>query len=369
MNSNNKESPKKKRTYKKREPKKKEKKEEPKKKRTYKKRQTKTETKESKPKRTYKIKEKIEKKSPKKKTCKKTNLEETQTVIIKMKKKCCDKSIASNSLRLNEKYADLMDDLAYIMRKNKDFMRARAYNNAKETIVSYKSNIVDPEQLKGKPGIGNTIFDKLVEFKETGSLSILRKQEKLLKQRKAISVFMDIYGVGEKKAEDLVEKGVLTIADLEKRKEELLNDKQQIGLKYYKDILERIPRSEIIDYEGIFRENFPKEDGKMEIVGSYRRGASNSGDIDAIITSKDSNVFKQFVDNLLEKNIIVEVLSRGPTKCLVITKLPGYVTARRVDFLYSTPEEYPFATLYFTGSKEFNTNMRETCFKNGFNFK
>ena len=365
MNSNNKESPKKKRTYKKRTLKKEEKKEEPKKKRTYKKRETKTENKESKPKRTYKKKEKIEKKSPKKKTYKKTNLEENQTVIIKMKKKRCDKSIASNSLRLNEKYADLMDDLAYIMRKNKDFMRARAYNNAKETIVSYKSNIVDPEQLKGKPGIGNTIFDKLVEFKETGSLAILRKQEKLLKQRKAISVFMDIYGVGEKKAEDLVEKGVLTIADLEKRKEELLNDKQQIGLKYYKDILERIPRSEIIDYEGIFRENFPKEDGKMEIVGSYRRGASSSGDIDAIITSKDSNVFKQFVDNLLEKNIIVEVLSRGPTKCLVITKLPGYVTARRVDFLYSSPEEYPFATLYFTGSKEFNTNMRERALKMG----
>ena len=134
-----------------------------------------------------------------------------------MKKKCCDKSIASNSLRLNEKYADLMDDLAYIMRKNKDFMRARAYNNAKETIVSYKSNIVDPDHLKGKPGIGNTIFDKLVEFKETGSLAILRKQEKLLKQRKAISVFMDIM-VLVKKAEDLVEKGVLTIADLEKEK-------------------------------------------------------------------------------------------------------------------------------------------------------
>ena len=57
--------------------------------------------------------------------------------------------------------------------------------------------------------------------------------------------------------------------------------------------------------------------------------------------------------------------SRGPTKCLVITKLPGYVTARRVDFLYSSPEEYPFATLYFTGSKEFNTNMRERALKMG----
>ena len=37
--------------------------------------------------------------------------------------------------------------------------------------------------------------------------------------------------------------------------------------------------------------------------------------------------------------------------------VPGSI-ARRVDFLYTSPAEYPFATLYFTGSKIFNTVMR-----------
>ena len=32
---------------------------------------------------------------------------------------------------------------------------------------------------------------------------------------------------------------------------------------------------------------------------------------------------------------------------------------RRIDIMYTTPEEYPFAILYFTGSKEHNQKMRE----------
>ena len=47
-------------------------------------------------------------------------------------------------------------------------------------------------------------------------------------------------------------------------------------------------------------------DGKatMMIVGSYRRGATDSGDIDVIITStkKKTDIFDRFLDALDEKN-------------------------------------------------------------------
>jgi NAD-dependent DNA ligase len=105
---------------------------------------------------------------------------------------------------------------------------------------------------------------------------------------------------------------------------------------------------------------------QFEIVGSYRRGAANSGDIDMIITSTDKKVFQAFIDMLIQEKIILEVLARGPTKCLVITKLHDEPYARRVDFLYATPEEYPFAVLYFTGSKGFNTVMRARALELGY---
>ena len=262
--------------------------------------------------------------------------------------------------KLNEKFIELMDTLGFIMRKRKDIMRARAYANAKETIASYPGDITDPAQLKGMKGIGTTIYQKLVDFNATGTLRIIEEHKDLIGKKQAMDVFANIYGVGEKKAEELVDAGILTIEELESKQSDVLNAKQRLGLKYYKDILKRIPRSEIQEYEAIFKESFPAvADAKFEIVGSYRRGLATSGDIDVCITSSDPDVFRVFVDELVKRGIIVEILSRGNAKCLVIAKLPNAEYVRRVDFLYTSPEEYPFAVLYFTGSKEFNTTMRE----------
>jgi DNA ligase (NAD+) len=273
-----------------------------------------------------------------------------------------------NMKRLNETYSELMLILAYIMRHNKDFMRARAYNNAHETISTFIGDITSYEQLKGKKGIGNTIYQKLIDYNETGTLNVIERNKDVVEKKKTIDVLSDIYGVGEKKAEELVDKGIKSINELEKRKDELLNDKQKIGLKYYNDILQRIPRDEIVDFDKHIASSFPSDDtdGKYEIVGSYRRGLMNSGDIDIIITSKDENTFKTFIDSLIEKNIIIEVLSRGKTKCLVIAKLPYSQYARRVDFLYTSPEEFAFSILYFTGSKGFNLAMRERALNMGY---
>jgi NAD-dependent DNA ligase len=159
-----------------------------------------------------------------------------------------------------------------------------------------------------------------------------------------------------------------------------LNETQQTGLKYYEDILEKIPREEIDQYNQQFSKTFSqtktdnnntgnnKPQPKYEIVGSYRRGAKQSGDIDVILTSDDPQLFTRFLDSLVAKKIIIEVLSRGKSKCLVIAKLTPQSKARRVDFLYSTPQEFPFAILYFTGSKAFNTVMRGYALKQGYSF-
>jgi len=38
---------------------------------------------------------------------------------------------------------------------------------------------------------------------------------------------------------------------------------------------------------------------------------------------------------------------------------------RRIDIMFTKPDEYPFAILYFTGSKDFNTKMRGDLLSKG----
>jgi DNA polymerase/3'-5' exonuclease PolX len=134
----------------------------------------------------------------------------------------------------------------------------------------------------------------------TGTLKILEREK-----NNPVNILGEIYGVGPKKAKELVEKGITTIEQLRERQDDVLNDIQKVGLKYYEDILKRIPRSEVEEYKKLFDKDFEKvvgtgSDSHMEIVGSYRRGAESSGDIDVIITSKSPKVFVEFIDELIK---------------------------------------------------------------------
>ena len=182
-----------------------------------------------------------------------------------------------------------------------------------------------------------------------------------------MNIFTKIYGVGPAKAKELVKKGITTLEQLRENKDEL-NTSQKLGLQYYDDLEQRIPRAEIQAFEKIFKEQFKfgksaEADGAdFKIVGSYRRGVKSSGDIDVIITNNNKpTILKTFVNKLEKTGIILHKLAEGKRKCLVIGQLEKGKSARRLDFLYSPPKEYAFAILYFTGSALFNTVMRQSA--------
>ena len=158
-------------------------------------------------------------------------------------------------------------------------------------------------------------MDKLQEYVETGTLNVLEKAKS-----NPMFIFTEVYGIGPKKAKELVKTHkISSIKELRERQDEVLNDVQKKGLKYYEDILKRIPRKEIDTYKTELEKVFAKVKNKgstFEILGSYRRGSKDSGDIDICISdpNNDSNVFVKFIDALIEKNILIEVLSRGNTK-------------------------------------------------------
>ena len=269
-------------------------------------------------------------------------------------------------------FINLLAECADIHQRQGEPFKARAYQKAQEAIMTYEGDICNLEQIKHLPGLGKTILSKLDEYMKTGTLRFLERE-----RNNPINILTKVYGIGPKKAEDLVKAGITTIADL-RQNQDKLNDVQRIGLTYFEAIETRIPRTEIDTYkevlEQIFQEVTPTVPGSgsgsgsgMEIVGSYRRGAQNSGDIDIILTNTDNNssILGMFLDRLIKDNIIIAVLSRGKTKSLTMAQLPGKLP-RRVDFLYAAPSEYAFALLYFTGSKTFNTVQRARALRLGY---
>lgn len=94
----------------------------------------------------------------------------------------------------------------------------------------------------------------------------------------------------------------------------------QIGLTLYEDLKQRIPREECKQiYDLVKREALmidPKLD--IEIMGSYRRGAENSGDVDFLITRNDgdgldhSGVIEKLVRKLMFMGIITHEVSHSP---------------------------------------------------------
>ena len=307
-----------------------------------------------------------------KKTCpegKELNPATGRCVKIKIQTKKLKKKVKEPKGVIKPPYNDLflarLNELEKIMMMKGDFMRARAYQKAQQAIMLYSDPITNVDQIKDLKGIGKTIIEKFEEYIKTGKIDAIEKEK-----NNPLIAFTNVYGIGPKKAKDLISSGITSIEELRKH-EDKLSSSQKLGLQYYDDINARIPRSEIKKYDTKMKtvfDNLNIPNSSMNIVGSYRRGAKNSGDIDIIITNKNNNkeVFSKFIEKLLEDKILLHKLTDGKTKVLGIAKLNDKSTARRVDFLYTPPDEYAFATLYFTGSKIFNTVMRQRALDRGY---
>ena len=252
-----------------------------------------------------------------------------------------------------------------------DVLRIRDLSTAdKFSAIAYAKAIKELKKLdsidslsdvEGIPGVGKKIKEKIQEILTTGSLAAATKAKTELK----IDVYQDllkVHGIGPTKAKELIDKHkISSIADL-RSKQELINDVQKMGLKYYEDSLERIPREEMEEHEKRIKAIIPDS----MIVGSYRRGAETSGDIDVLIKSSETNNFKNIVNTLKEQKYIVDILGLGLKKCMAFVKLNSDSKARRLDLLMTPEKEYAYAQLYFTGSDTFNVAFRKYALTKGY---
>ena len=163
-----------------------------------------------------------------------------------------------------------------------------------------------------------------------------------------------------------------------------LNVHQLLGVKYFHDMSQKIPREEVKQAEKILiaTANHMNKDINLTLCGSYRRGKDKSGDIDCLITHKDIktqddlkynniNILASIVELLTNIGFLVDHLTDfGCTKymgfCIIKQQGKKNPITRRIDIRFIPYDSYGTALLYFTGSKKFNTQMRAHALQKGY---
>jgi len=281
-------------------------------------------------------------------------------------------------------YKPLIIDALEVLRKKemmeKQPFRARAYATVIKQLLQKEQPIYSFDDVHDIKGMGEKITEKVKEILSTGQLQSAERI-KTTHSVDAFETLQHIYGVGPAKVRELLHAGIQSVEQLRaevKKNPLLLNDKQKVGLQYYEDLLQRIPRDEMEMHRDTLPQWLPDEmkAWETEIVGSFRRGAVTSGDIDVLIRvppNISSTTAKKFlaayVAQMKQAGYIEEVLALGEHKCMAICRLKGpsgLLPARRLDLLLTPDEEYAYALLYFTGSDQFNVAFRNHAQQMGY---
>ena len=163
-----------------------------------------------------------------------------------------------------------------------------------------------------------------------------------------------------------------------------LNSHQLLGVKYFYDMSQKIPREEVQKAERILTAaaKHMNKDIVVTLCGSYRRGRPKSGDVDCLITHPDiktmddlennpTNILAKFVELLTNLDFLVDHLTDfGRSKymgfCIIKQAGKKQNTVRRIDIRFIPFDGYGASILYFTGSKTFNTQMRTHALSKGY---
>jgi len=257
----------------------------------------------------------------------------------------------------NESLADHLYEIFKYYELENDTYRAKTFLEASEKIRIYPDLLTSGQDAKEKigRGIGTSTMEVIEEFIASGySTRLNNLKNKHVDREKIINLFMTLHGVGTVTANKFYDAGYRTFEDLWFKA--TLTNAQKLSIYYRQHLEQRISRKEMDAINESFKNVFP--DVKYEIVGSYRRGETSSGDIDVLLKSSESVSLVTIVDTLKRLDTISGDLAQGESKYLGLFHLPGLNT-RRLDLLVISAESWASALMYFTGSQRFNVLMRQ----------
>ncbi|XP_029000554.1 DNA polymerase lambda [Betta splendens] len=277
----------------------------------------------------------------------------------------CAHSSQSKSHNFNKHITDKLEVLAKAYTHQGDRWRALSYSKAVNSLKSYHKPITSYQEACQIPGIGKRMADKIDEIMESGHL---RKLDHIGEDVPVLELFTNIWGAGFKTAQLWYQQGFRTLEDI--RTKACLSNTQKIGLKYYEDFLDRMPREEAAAIEKVVKDAAQAIDPGLVAItcGSYRRGKATCGDVDVLITHPDGQshkgIFSQLLQRLHDSGFLTDDLvsqedNGEQKKYMGVCCLPGsHHRHRRLDIIVVPYNEFACALMYFTGSAHFNRSMR-----------
>ncbi|EFY90965.1 hypothetical protein J3458_003192 [Metarhizium acridum] len=285
----------------------------------------------------------------------------------------------------NSRTIEVLQSMASYYDRVNDHWRTTGYRKAIATLKRQATRITTEEEAFQLPHIGRRIAQKIEEIVTTNKLQRLEYAQDDPTDG-ALQIFLQIYGVGNKQAQQWVCQGYRTLEDIKSKAK--LNPSQRVGAEHYDDLNTRIPRREVEALGAVVRRAAARIDAQAELIigGSYRRGAASSNDIDLIVTKLDTDSVAQLRPFL---NELVRVLEKDGFLtarlasfhaggdgskwhgCCVLPKTKGINDEdyrpvwRRIDFLLVPASEMGGALIYFTGNDIFNRSMRLLASKKG----
>ncbi len=275
---------------------------------------------------------------------------------------------------LNKQLSRFLRDHAVLLEvAGENVFRVRAYERAARSIESLGEDIASVARagaLRRIPGIGKELSAHISEYLVSGRVASFAAVEK--KVPLGVLQVLRIPSVGPKTARLFYEAaGVRSVEDLEKKlrtgalvklpgiREKTLENIRQ-GIRIFRAGSARMTLREALETARQF--GTPLSRGKLarriSVAGSLRRHKETVRDIDILLACAQHERVAGFMRS---HPLTEELIEAGKTKIAVRTR-----DGVRVDCRIVPDRSFGAALIYFTGSKEFNIELRQLAIKRGF---
>lgn len=261
--------------------------------------------------------------------------------------------------------SDILNEIGALLEiKGENPFKSKAYYNAARAISGIEDldSVIKNKGLKKIKGIGDAIASKIEEYVATGTIEYLENLKKEVPP--SLLELLEIPNLGPKKIKVLYDTlGITNIGELEYAcRENRLIALPNFGEKSQEKILKGIEFIKRHKGEYLLGDVYPQAQSlkeklleiipeeNIDVCGSIRRKKEVVKDIDILVATKDREEITKTFISLPE---IEEVLLTGETKTSCRLKSGVEADLRIVDKI-----SFPYAVMYFTGSKEHNVRLR-----------